>query len=285
MLTFYKTKPLRTTTNYLVVNMAISDVFVPVMEFFIRLPYSSEFTEFLGTAVCTIFPFLVNTSYGMSLSSFVVITVYRFCAVVFPTRARVEDRKTRVLLLLGTWLLPIAINSPDLYYTSYNSQTRKCCSNMRKHVFLVCIITFLVLFVALPFLFMLVLYPVIVITLVRQKVTGNSTSHSWVMRRRNQNIRTTKMFIAIIVALLLTYGTYQFAYVIVVFSLASDWCLALKILYIALPFRLLFHAINPVIYFMFCSSYRMGIKRVFSCCCDQSPFSGNPSGREQIELN
>ena len=287
VLTVYKTKTLRTTTNVFVVNMALSDVFVPTWDL-LRVGLLSRkdapvLTQYLGNAFCKVIPFLINVSYGVSMLSLVVITVHRFYAVVFPMRARLESRKTRALLLLCTWLAPISVCCSQLYGAVYIPEERTCYFNISKQHFTAWIITFQVLFFALPFLFMLVLYPVIIIKLLRQKVPGNSSSYSHV-RKRKRNIRITTMFITIILLLLLTYGTFQGSYIVLyLFSLVSDGCLAIKVLNVVFPLRNLFHAINPVIYFIFCIYYRQGIKQIFSSC-SQCTIRCNLPVCGQIEL-
>ena len=281
ILTIYKTKTLRTTTNIFIVNMAVSDVFQPAFHMLYFALFDREdapvLTQALGTALCKLLAFFINTSYGVSMSSLVVITVDRFYAVVFPMRARLESRSTRALLLVCTWLLPIAVHSQPLYYSTYNSQRGKCSLNMRGSRRLIWDVTFLVPFVALPFLLMLVLYPVIIVKLVRQKVPGNLSSTSQLIRRRKRNIRLTKMFITITVALLLTYGNFQIAYVIYFHSRVSNQCALRNFYSIIYPLPVIFHAINPVLYFLFCPCYRHAIKQIFSCCCRRlSP----PGGRQ-----
>ena len=100
ILTVYLTKTLRTTTNYFIVNMAISDVFVPTLDMIHNVLFTHKdatiVTQMLDTTLCKIIPFLLNISYGVSMSSLVVITVHRFYAVVFPMMtAKLERAKTR----------------------------------------------------------------------------------------------------------------------------------------------------------------------------------------------
>ena len=126
--------------------------------------------------------------------------------------------------------------------------------------------------------------PVIIVTLLRLKVPGNSSSLSQVIRLRKRNIHLTKMFISIIVPLLVTNGTFQLAFVIRRFSLLSNLCISQLLLDTVYPFPNIFHAVNPVIYFIFCSSYRQGLKQIFSCCCRRSTVGSIPPGRKQIQL-
>ena len=77
VLTVYKTKKLRTTTNLFIVDMAASDIILPALDSFLHLRDGNRhLTQTLGTVLCKLLAFLVNNSYGVSMSNLVVITVY-----------------------------------------------------------------------------------------------------------------------------------------------------------------------------------------------------------------
>ena len=130
---------------------------------------------------------------------------------------------------------------------------------------------------------MLALYPVTTVKLRRQKIPGNANCSQAAIRRRTQNLRLTTMFITITVAFVLCWGSYQVMFFTRVFSLPTNWCTFVKIASIVTAFPLVFHAINPVIYLIFCSSYRQGIKQLLSCCCRHAQVQHAPGGH-QIEL-
>ena len=284
ILTVCLTKTMR-TTNYFVLNMSVSDIFVPAMDllsyFLFFAKYATALPRTISLILCKIIPFVLNTSHGVSMSSLVVITVHRFYGVASPLRARLESGRTRNALLFCTWLMPIAVCFPHIYYYEYVGTM--CYQRVEKQNLLIQLIIFLVFFLGLPFLFMFILHPVITFKLVRQKAPRNSSSRSQVKRRREQNVCMTVMFIIIIVTLLLSYGTYQVAFVIHVFSLLSDLCTGFRILIVLSALPNIFHTINPLLYFIFCSSYRQGIKQIFSCCCRQSTVRRNPPGDEHID--
>ena len=69
-----------------------------------------------------------------------------------------------------------------------------------------------------------------------------------------------------------------------VLSLLKNWYPFYKILIIAIFSPMVFHAISPVICFLFCSSYRQGIKQLLSCCCRHTQVQHAPGG-DQIQLS
>ena len=87
----YKTLSLRKPINYLIMNMAMSDLIFP----FIQVPralvslHTSPVDYWLiggplGQALCKLTAYPPAVSYGVSCQSLVLIAVDRFVAVVFP---------------------------------------------------------------------------------------------------------------------------------------------------------------------------------------------------------
>ena len=135
----------------------------------------------------------------------------------------------------------------------------------------------------LPLLVMLVLYPVIIVKLRRQKIPGNANCSQAVIRRRKHNFRLTTMCITITVAFTLCWGSYQIVFFTNVLSLPTGWCTFIKVASIVAASPIVFHVINPAIYIIFCSSYRQGIKQLFTCCCRHALVHHAPGG-DQKEL-
>ena len=124
----------------------------------------------------------------------------------------------------------------------------------------------------------------IVVNLRRQKIPGNANYSQAAVTRRKQNFRLTALFITITVAFMLCWGINQVIYIISLFSPATNCTIFYKVSNIVSVFPMVFHAINPVIYFIFCSSYRQGIKQLFFCCCCHTHVHHAPGG-DQLELN
>ena len=110
----------------------------------------------------------------------------------------------------------------------------------------------------------MVLYPLIIIKLKQQRIPGNVISIQAVIRRKRQNYRMTMMFIVITVAFLLCWGPYIIRLLLVyVIEHNLDSCIFIYFSFIAIITPYVFHAINPVIYFIFLSSFRQGFKNIF----------------------
>lgn len=87
----YKRKRMRTSTNFLIVNMAMSDLLLPIFLFpkVVTELYVDSWLigGALGQALCKLHIFLSDVSVTVSTQSLTLITVDRFRAVVFPLRS------------------------------------------------------------------------------------------------------------------------------------------------------------------------------------------------------
>ena len=149
--------------------MAASDTFLPLMPFFNTVLFfrkdAGYVSQTTGTVQCKLFFFFPDVSYGVSILSLIVITGHRYYAVVFPMRARVQSRRTCIILLLLTRVLPIAMSSPTLIFFNFNLNYHSCYMILSTHHIRIwhTIRTSCLFFV--PLLVMLVLYPVIIVML------------------------------------------------------------------------------------------------------------------------
>ena len=128
---------IRTSADYFVVNMAASDMFLPlyylVGDIVLKRKDSGYLSQAIGTVLCKFFYFFSNISYGVSIIPITVITVYIFYAVVFPMRARVQSRRTCIIFLLLTWVLPIAVSSPSPFWFNFNLENQNCYMELGRH--------------------------------------------------------------------------------------------------------------------------------------------------------
>ena len=115
----YKTKTMRKPINFLIVNMAMSDLLIPifVIPTDIRVLYANSFLIGgpLGQALCKLVNFLTSVPIVVSVQSLVLIAVDRFGAVVFPLRSPLISSKLWPFFILATWIIAIAAFSPDLF--------------------------------------------------------------------------------------------------------------------------------------------------------------------------
>ena len=114
----YKTKTMRKPINFLILNMAMSDLLFPIFLFpkdVTRLYFGPWLISGpLGQALCKLLPFLTDVSIAVSAQSLVLIAVDRFGAVLFPLRSPLISTKLCRFFIPATWIVAMAIYSPYL---------------------------------------------------------------------------------------------------------------------------------------------------------------------------
>ena len=104
----YKTKTMRKPINFLILNMAMSDLLFPIF----RIPHLIQMLYMdswliggpLGQALCKLVYFLPDVSTAVSIQSLVLIAVGRYGAVVLPLLPPLISSKRCPFLILATWI-------------------------------------------------------------------------------------------------------------------------------------------------------------------------------------
>ena len=114
----YKTQAMRKLINFFIVNMAMSDLLLPI--FLIPREMQMLYIDSwliggaLGQTFCKLGAFLPDVSAVVSIQSLVLISVGRFGAVVFPLRSPLISSKLCPFFILATCIVEIAVHSPKL---------------------------------------------------------------------------------------------------------------------------------------------------------------------------
>ena len=106
---FYRNKSLKITLRYLIVNMAVSDLIVPVTV----LPrLTAENVWYVdgvqGSILCKFVNVVWEVSNVVSIISMVMIAVDRFHAVLFAMKPALITRKTCLKLIVVIWISSLA---------------------------------------------------------------------------------------------------------------------------------------------------------------------------------
>ncbi|EDO32075.1 predicted protein, partial [Nematostella vectensis] len=120
-----KYKHMRTKGNYLVLNMAVSDIaamLVLTREIYVRhtQTWTWDVQDWFGDALCKISTFIRDVSVSVSIHSMVFLTLNRFFAVVHPTRPAPRLLAPRVVIPL-TWITAFA--TFGVYFRVYRTIT------------------------------------------------------------------------------------------------------------------------------------------------------------------
>ena len=177
-------KRMRTTLNLFIVNMAASDLLTTVFSFPILYligfssanqsnPEKSTEPAIFCKTLCAVW----LLSNGVSLLSLVAISVDRFWAVFFPTKRPLTNRKPSVIVT-AIWLFYICLAIIPIVLEPVE------CGGQLDSLYLNFLYLYFVLYIAIPTVTILVLYPAILIKLWRRGIPGNPSIANQELRNR-----------------------------------------------------------------------------------------------------
>ena len=290
--TVVRNKRMRTTINYLIGNMAASDLLISAIAVPMKLneivlgPRRWLIDGIVGLSLCKLAYFFQDISMAVSMLSLVIIAIDRYRGIVFPLRPAVITPQRCKVIIPMIWLISVGLHSPYLYTARLRSHnnTTLCIFDWApafdpQKTQEQYIIVIFVLLVLLPFSFLITLYTRI-IWILRQKGAEIVPNH--LSKRHEENIKVIKNLCAIMVAFALcVFPIFVYA---ILFYFVWKWkmpCL-MEQLGFAAHFVLYSNAaITPVIYFIYNGRYRKGLKDVLRALF----FWHKPHFPKEIELN
>jgi len=266
----YKTKTMRKPINFLVLNMAMSDLLYPIFIFPFRVQrlYIDSWLIGgpLGQALCKLVFFLPDVSLGVSIQSLVVIAVSRFGAVVYPLRSPLVSSKLCPFFILVTWIVAMAFHSPYLFgFKLVESQGGLACywhwketfgeSSSIESYFL----SLFVAFVFIPFVVITILYIIIFLKLKSQRSPGEQSANAGQQRQQRER-NVLKMAIAIVLGFAVCWLPFAIGLLFFIFTSDILSCGFQYFQTVAWFMAQANCAINPCICFIFGRNYREGLK-------------------------
>ena len=207
------------------------------------------------------------------MQNLILIAVDRFGAVVFPLRSPLIRSKLCSFFILATWIVAVAVSSPYLFTVELveHPEGTRCVIEWEKvfeesSSFASFILASYSLFVYIPVLLLVILYPIIVIKLKTQAHPGEQSANSQQQRdRRNRSV--LQMSIAIVTVFVFCWFPYSINFLILGYQDTYTHLSCSFWIYDAVTFYMInaYCAINPVICFMFSSNYRKALKRLIKC--------------------
>ncbi|XP_078343722.1 QRFP-like peptide receptor [Oculina patagonica] len=271
----YKTKAMRKPINFLIANMAMSDLLYPIFlipERITRLYVDSWLISGpLGQTLCKLVPSLPNVSAAVSTQSLVLIAVDRFGAVVFPLRSPPVSSKLCPFFILATWIVAMAYFSPFFFaYKLVEYPGGLVCVGQWKKVygeswsFKNHLITSSVVGIFIPLVLIAVLYTIIYSKLNSHTTPGEQSTNARQQRvKRERNV--LKMTIAIVFGFVVCWLPLSIYWIFLIFESDMRSC---GFQYFALVANFLASAncaVNPFICFLFSENYRQSLRNLLKC--------------------
>ena len=269
----------RKSIHYLIVNMAVTDVFLALyMPRVISLVYAGFEWQVGGTPgelFCRVSTLLNQTCMATSILTVVAISFDRFLAIMFPLRTSLLTIPRTKLLIMLMWLTASIFRFPLVYSVSLNNvdgkqhcyvQLDETFGNGTEKIYY--FVNLLCLFAA-PFLAILILYSAIIVTLKRRKLPKPNSAlriNSWQQRKEETTRKVLSMVTAVVIAFLCCWLLYFIR--LILFSYDVD--VSCNVQFVRLFLAHSNSAINPCLYVAFSENYRRGVKKIFSqLCCLQ----------------
>ena len=271
----YKTKTMRTPINFLIVNMAMSDLLYPIFLFPRALTglYVGSWliSSPLGQALCKLCNYLERVSMTVSIQSLVLIAVDRFGAVVFPLRSPVISSKLCPFFILATWIVAMATRSPVLFAMKLAEHPGMLtCEEKWNEAFGESssfenyTLAIIIVFFCTPTVMIAILYTIMYSKLNSQTIPGEQSANARQQReKRERNV--LKMAIAIVLGFTLCWLPNSIGSILI-FRLTDKWRCGFQHFHYAAYFIAIANcAINPCICFIFSGKYRQELKYLLRC--------------------
>ena len=267
----YKTKTMRKPINFFIVNMAMSDLLSSIIwiPWAMQNLYSDSWLigGSVGQAFCKL-SFLGDLSAVASVQSLVLIAVDRFGAVVFPFRFPLISSRLCPFFILGTWIVAMAVNFPELFAFNLAEYPGKLvCERHWNKVFGESssfenyLLFYMAVFMFIPLVLITILYIIIYLKVKSQKIPGAQSAN--VGQRRQQRERNVfKMAVAIVLGFAVCWLPLVISWFIFVITDISVWpdCGVPYFVYVVDFLAQANCAVNPCICFIFSSNYQQELK-------------------------
>ena len=294
--TVVRNKKMRTTVNYLIANMAASDLLISTFAVPVQLseivlgPRRWLITRTVGLISCKLAYFLQDVSSTVSIQSLVVIAFDRYRGIAFPFHpAMVTVRRCKIIIPL-VWLNSMCLHAIYFYtvrLVSHNGQTYCIFSwapafhpQRAQEQYVIVLLVFVV---TLPLSIIALLYSRIICSL---KKEGTARCSSFYRQRHTENTRVFKYIFAIMVAFLFCVLP-MYVYGILYFFIWK-WKMPCNMEQFGFAAHFILFsnaAITPLINFAFNDRYRKGLKDILKQLTPCHKDDGVNLNEANFELN
>ncbi len=260
-------KQMRNTTNLLIINLAIADLFFII----ICVPFTATIFAVpvwpFGTAWCKIYQFMINVTAYASVYTLVFMSLDRYLAVVHPISSMtIRTERNAWIVILVSWSIillgnvHVLIAYEEVPYP-FNCEIRTTCMNdpAQGPVFYSCFFTFAFV---LPVCGMCVLYGFMVKRLMYGVVPGGSQSAESLRSKK----RVTRMVVIVVVIFVICWTPIQIILLCVyVLDSYPETGLALGFQIASNCLAYMNSCVNPFLYAFLSDYFRKSFKKLLCC--------------------
>ena len=271
-----RNKRMQTITNYLIVNMAVSDILVTVLAIPRRItevllgPRRWLFHGLLGSLLCKSLSFFQDISTAVSILSLVVIAIDRHRGIVHPLRKQLfNPGKLCKIVIPLIWITSMGLHAVYFYiFRTVTDDTKTYCTltwapkfddrKSQETYYLILLFCLIVV----PTCVVIILYSSIILNLKRSKIARCKGPSNFVTSRRSrEDTKVVRIIIAILIAFIVCLIPIN-VYAILIFFVwdPGKFPCGIDNAGFAVHFILYSNAsVNPCIYFILNDKYRKGL--------------------------
>ena len=266
ILVVLQNESMKTPVNYLLVNLAVADIFVGVFFGiqFIVTPTLTHPAAGTGDLLCKLVTGGVPGWVGAVTSVFtlVAIAIERYYAVMFPHSQRGKLTKGKIVIfVIVSWLLSLLWAGVGFFITVYNKEIKGCAHSWSKEIYAnLYTVGWAIVAGLIPLGIMGFLYSRVVHRLWFTNQENEATQIALLRYRK----RVTKLVIAVTIV-------YAFCWVpeLTIYFLGFTGAIELRTIHFNIASALVFFnsTINPVVYALQSSIFRKHLWDLICACC------------------
>lgn len=246
--------PMRTFTNFLLVNLAIADMCFSLLQAIGMITFKAADTTFDWPVFCRSSTFTINLVCGVSIGTLLVIAVERFFAIVKPLKFK--RRRNASVYLMGLWFGVLLFMLPLLFFHwDYNLDCEEVNYNppRRLYYFIVAI-----LFLFLPSCVIIYCYSRIIYTLWYSSQAAKDAANQTNLERIKSRRKLARMLMVVSSIFVTSWLTVCVVELMSLFNAHVPDALEV----IVHLFVNLNTAINPVVYSLHSAGFRRHLKNI-----------------------
>ena len=275
-----RNKRMQTITNYLIANMAVSDILITV------LAVPRQITEILlgprrwlidgllGSLLCKSLSFCQDISTGVSILSLVVMAIDRYRGIVFPLRRELMMQPAKLCKIIISLIWIISMGLHVVYFYIFRLETNdsetyctfswapKFDNRKSQEIYFLIL---LVCLIAIPTCVVIILYSAIILNLKRSRIASKGPSSCLTSRRLREDTKVVRIIMAILIALVVCVVPLNVCGIL--FYYVWDWKMPCGIENVVFAAHFILYSnasVNPCIYFILHDRYRRGLRDIMS---------------------
>ena len=258
-----KKRRMQSYMNWLILNLAIADISVSLLYIPLRIPLIVYGKWIYGKFFCSIYYPMVSSAMTTSVFTLVALNSSRFWAITRPFGGQASIFGGKIIICV-TWMLSLALTLPQVIVLGYDEEGKICFEYWHVSKQRIYTMFIFVVVCALPLLIIAVAYVLIIISIMKKPRK---------LSYKDKRIRTeNKKLVILSVIISMTFGICllpnQIVWILYNYSDFDEFKYSMDITLGAELLLFLNSALNPIIYNVFCATFREEFRqlfRVYSC--------------------